>query len=182
MQIAPPLPASYWTALALSILTGMLCRRWPLLSLHGAVAALCAVGQALVLRLPADPAVLLADSILFVLPSIVLVHACGMSEKLSISVYAIVPFAVVVGETFGSEMRGLLSTIGIGSIQGFAAVFGTNREIRSERKSVERWVAVTLSAVGILGLGFSEIWTDVAWTAAAAHAFACVAYLVDEQG
>jgi hypothetical protein len=175
------LPASFWACLALLILTGMLCRRWPLLSLYGATAAFCSVFQAHLDPLPYEPLVVFADSILFVLPTVVLVRACGLSEEASIVVGMFVPLAMGVDEKMGPDIRSTLLVLGIGAAQGFAAVFGVRNELRSDERSTSRWVAVVIAAIGVLGLSFSSIWSDVAWTGTAAHAFACLAYLADEK-
>lgn len=181
MRSAMPLPAAYWACLALLILTGMLCRSWPALSLYGATAAFCAVGQALLRFMPSDPLIVFADSVLFVLPTVVLVRACGVSEESAIFIGLIVPLALGVDERIGADIRSTLLVIGVGTVQGFAALRAIRNEARSEARTTSRWVAVCIAAIGVLGLAFCASWIDVAWTSVAAHAFACIVYLADEQ-
>lgn len=174
------LPASFWACLAFLILTGMLCRRWPLPALYGATAAFCAVEQAMLRMLPPEMPLLFADALMFVLPTVVLVRACGMSDAMAASVFLFVPCALWAEQNDQAARISLL-TLGIGTAQGLAAVFGAMDEVLSPNKSLSRWAAVCIAAVGALGIGFSEVWSDVAWTGVAAHAFACLAYLVHER-
>lgn len=175
------LPPPFWACIALLTLTGMLCRRWPLLSLYGAVGAFCGVVQAYLIDFPSMPEVVVADSILFALPTVVLVRACGMSDAFSASTLAIVPISFIVGRLFGPDAYAFSMIVGVGAAQGFAAVRGALAETRSPDRSLSRWAAVCIAAIGPLGLGFVHVWSEVAWTGVAAHAFACLAYLVHDE-
>lgn len=158
----------------------MLCRRWSFLALYGATAALCAIGQAVLVRLPAVPEILFADSILFVLPSVVLAKACGASDARASSIFLVVPCAMWIGNP-DPHVRSLLLTLGVGAAQGMSALLGMRNEIRERRSSPARWAAICIAIVGVVDLGFVDVWSDIAWTGVTAHAFVCIAYLVDEQ-
>jgi hypothetical protein len=176
------LPASLWALVAFNVLVGALCRRWPAIALYGAVCAFCNVFRAHLIPLPSDPAILFADAIMFCLPSVVLLHACGVSELRSIQVMKLAPIAMILGYVFGADVRIYGLMLGIGFVQGMAAIRGTRDEIGSANKSMSRWAAVILAVSGVVGLAFLDVWRDVAWTGVAAHAFVCVAYLAyDEQ-
>jgi hypothetical protein len=173
--------AAYWACIAFFALTGMLCRRWPLLSLYGALGAFCAVYQVVLALLPYDPLIVLADTILFVLPSVVLARACGASPHRSLSVGLLVPIAMYADREFGYDIRALLLIVGVSCAQGMSALIGIRDEIRTTESIRGRWAAVVVAAVGVLGIGFVQFWPDVAWTGVAAHAFVCIAYLANEE-
>lgn len=175
------LPVSYWACLALFIFTGIFCRRWPLLALYGAVSAFCVVGQALLSPLPPEQEVLFADAILFVLPSIVLARACGVSELWSIRVMLIAPFAINVDILYGSTARAKCLILWVATAQSISACVGLAEELRQTDRSLERRAATCIAIVGLLGLGFVDVWDDVAWTGVAAHVFACLAYFVHQK-
>ncbi len=174
-------PASYWTCLAFFALTGMLCRRWPALALHGASCAFCDVFRAMLSHLSYHPLVVLLDALLFVLPTAALVRACGSSDEYAIGIGILVPWAMGADAQFGSEFRSTLLAIGTGAAQGFSAVFGVQRELGVDEPSPERRIAIVVAGMGLFGIAFREVWSDVAWTGAVAHAFACLVYLADEQ-
>lgn len=173
--------ASFWVYFASLLALGIVCRRWPSVALFGALNAFCTVLQAHLIPLPYDPPIVLADSILFVLPTAALVRACGMSEGMSIVVGMFAPLAMGIDERLGSEARYALLVVGIGATQGFAGTFAMRNEMRSEKPDRERRAAICLSFVGVLGLLFVGIWHDVAWCGSAAHAFVCLAYLAHEK-
>jgi hypothetical protein len=173
-----PLPAPFWACLALFLAVGITCRKWPALSLWGAVCAFCAVGQALLRWLPSEHPIVLADSILFVLPSIVLARACGATERRALLVGLVVPVSVAFD--FDPFVRSSMLTFGVALAQGSSALLGLRDEIQSDKPNLSRRIAIAIAAVGVLGIGFVDAWPNVAWTAVAAHAFACFIYLAHE--
>lgn len=174
------LPLSYWAAIAFCVLLGLLCRRWSGVALYGATAAFCDVFRALVAGLPSETAIIFADSVLFVLPTVPLARACGTEEIDSVAYLVLVPLLIVVGEVAGSDVRASTMIAVVAGIQGWSAVVGFHGEMRSADRSLSRWAATCIASIGLLGVGFADTWNDVAWTGVAAHAFACVAYLLDE--
>lgn len=175
-------PASFWSSLAFLILTAMLCRRWPVLALQAATGAFCLVGQALLLQLPECGPIVFADTVLFVLPTVPLVSACGSSGMRTASVFLIVPLALSAHVYAGSEARAVVLPIAISFVQGMVAISGiSNRTWRAVSfEGMQRWAGTCIAAIGPIGIGFAPVWNDVAWTGVAAYAFACLAYLVHE--
>ena len=173
-----PLPAPFWACLALFIAVAVACRKWPTLALWGAVCAFCAVYQALLRWLPSEYPIVLADSILFALPSVVLARACGASEGRAIMVALVVPISIAFD--FDPFVRTSMLTFGVVVAQGSSALLGIRDEIRSDKPNLSRRVAVAIAAVGVLGLGFVDVWPDVSLTTACAHAFALMVYFLYE--
>lgn len=173
--------ASFWAYIASLVVMGIVCRRWPSVALFGALSAFGGILQAHLIPLPCDPLVVFADSILFALPTVALVRACGLTDEGSIVFGAIVPLAMGVDERFGSDLRCTLLILGVGAAQGFAGVLGLHAEMKAKKSNLERRAAICLSFVGVLGLLFVDVWHDVAWCGVAAHAFACLAYLAEKQ-
>lgn len=176
-----PLPASYWAAVIVFLLTGMLCRRWPSLALYGASSAFCTVHRGLLLYLPDDPCVFFMDAVYFVLPTMTLVRSCGVNERMSVLSMLLVPVAFVFGESYGNDVRRSLLILGISTMQGMGTIVAFAKEARARSASFDRRIAACIAAIGPLGLAFVADWNDVAWTGVAVHAFACLAYLVHEQ-
>jgi hypothetical protein len=139
--------------------------------------------QVLLWKLPSDDWIVLADSILFVLPTLPLVVACGWSELRGTIVFALVPIAIGIHLQCGSEARSIALPIMVATVQGAAAISGIASKSWKPRIEfgTQRWAATCIAAIGLVGIGFSPAWADVAWTGVAAHAFACLAYLAEEQ-
>lgn len=175
------LPTSFWACLFFLILTGLLCRKWPRVALYGAVSALCVIGQVLLRQLPSEPSLLLADALLFVLPSMALASACGMKDRIAVSIPALSLIAIVLCDPKWTDIRQKLLVLGVALAQSLAAVSALSDEICMIDRSLERRAAMCVAFIGLLDLGFVEIWDDVAWTGVAAHAFACLAYFVHQK-
>jgi hypothetical protein len=176
-----PLPVAFWVCLAARVLFAVLCRRWPGATLYGALAAFCDVLRAILLNLPDDPAVIAADALLFVLPSAVLVRACGASEAWAGRALMLAPAALFVGSAFGDETRRTTLMLGTIAVQGAGLVLGVLTELRAERPSWSRRAIVCLAGASIVGAFFVDRWPDVAFAGCAAYAFVCLAYLTSEK-
>jgi hypothetical protein len=175
------LPASYWALVGVGVSAGLLCRKWPTLALYAALATFCNVFRAHLIPLPSDPEIAFADAVLFVLPTVALARACGVSELWSIRMIVLAPFAVNVGILYGSDARAKCLVLWVAAAQGASACVGLAEELRHVDRSLERRAATCIAIIGLLGLGFVDVWDDVAWTGVAAHAFACLAYFVHQQ-
>lgn len=160
---------------------GTVCRHWSKLALCGAVAAFCEVFRAHLLPLPVTSEIVFVDAVLFVLPSVALARACGASEAQSASVLHVATVSILSGSMFDGEVRSKLAILGVAFVQGASACIGLSQELQEVDPSLERRAATCIAIIGLLGLGFTDIWDDVAWTGVAAYAFACLAYLVHEQ-
>lgn len=174
------LPWSWWFLVASCCLMGTVCRRWPKLALCGALAAFCEVFRAHLLPLPVTSEIVFVDAVLFVLPSVALARACGASEVQSASVLHVATVSILSGSMFDGDVRSKLAILGVAFVQGASACVGVSQELQEVDPSLERRAATCIAIIGPLGFGFVHVWSDVAWTGVAAHAFACVAYLVHD--
>lgn len=172
-----PLPATFWALLGLRSLVAFFCPRWPRVAFYAALAAHCVVMRAFLLSLPNYRAVIAADALLFVLPSIALAEACGVGPRRRSLVLLVVPLSLAAG-ALGPEWRRLALVLGTSFVQGASAAVGIREEFRGGPPSWERRAAVVLAAVGVLGGGLVRIWEDVAAAGAAAYAFVLFAYAV----
>lgn len=171
-----PIPATFWPLLAARALVALLCPRWPAVALYAAVAALCEVGRGFVLASPyRGPFIVFVDTVLFVLPSVVLARACGASERRCALVLLAIPLSLLAGLE-SPELRRTVLPFAVAVVQGASTALGIVLEIRADRPSWERRAAVVLAAVGVLGSSLVGAWRDVAAAGAAAYAFVLLAY------
>lgn len=175
-----PIPVSFWALFISASVVAIVCRRWPLLALYAALAVFCNVFRAHLVSLPVASEIVFADAVLFVLPSVALARACGASEARSASALHVATVAILSGSMFDSEVRSKIAILGVAFVQGSSACIGLSQELQEADPSLERRTATCIAIVGLLGLGFTDIWDDVAWTGVAAYAFACLAYFVHE--
>ena len=149
------------------------CKEWRLVRLVASVSLACDLARLGMLLLPDAPVVIVADSVLCIMPSVVLAAACGGS---SLCAFAVLLAPVLLTMSVDDRTKAIvLIVVGLHS---YAAAAGLVSETSTLIPSWDKRACVALALCGIGAGLFSAVWAESNALSVAAYMLASVLYLV----
>lgn len=158
------------------VATIKLCKDWKLVRMVALVSLVCELSRFGMLVLPDAPVVTATDAALFVVPSVVLVCACGGSALAGLSLLGL-PALV----SMQRELRGQVLVFLVVALHAYAAAAGTVAETTNIVPSWDRRACVALALCGIGAGVFSASWANANVLCVMAYLLTCTLYLVQSR-
>lgn len=153
-----------------------ICKEWRLVRLVAAVSLACDLSRLGMLLLPSAPVVIVVDSALCIIPSVVLVTASGGS---SLAAFSILFAPALV--TMGVDDRTKALVLIIASMHAYAAAAGLVSETSTPLPSWDKRACAALAMCGLAACAFSATWANSNALSIAAYVLTSALYVVQRR-
>jgi len=150
-----------------------LAKEWRMLRVVAAVSIACDLARLGMMVLPSAPIVVVTDTALCILPSVMLAISCGGSSLCGLVLLASAPLAAM---TVDDRTKSVV--LAVVALHAYAAAAGLIAETSTIVPSWDKRACSALALCGIVAGLLSAVWADANALSVGAYSFACCLYLV----
>ena len=164
---------SFFAYLAARAALFLLAKEWRMLRVVAAVSIACDLARLGMIVLPSAPIVVVTDTALCILPSVMLAISCGGSSLCGLVLLASAPLAAM---TIDDRTKSVV--LAVVALHAYAAAAGLIAETSTIVPSWDRRACVALALCGIGSGLFSADWAESNILSVSAYMLSCAFYLI----